>query len=174
MEIWRWRRKVEPPLSQPVPFLPLCLSSLLLSRSVEALFSLGDAMNRSFYELGAHLFRSSRNIGRTLFPFSPPPFTSPPVHSVARASKRNRIFHLISPSFSPHFPFSSLRKGRTRGFSPRNDNSMTRFPHGETNLRHLDEHISPTDTSKSFCGNSSLRHLSLFVDSQLGKLYFQK
>lgn len=79
-----------------------------------ALFSLEGAMNGSFYELRAHLFRPSTNIGRSLFLF-----LLPFRHTIhPREPLREREF----PAFSCRLSFISLRKDRL--FAPVNFRSV--------------------------------------------------
>lgn len=118
------RKVVLPFLTSPPlpPSLSLTRSPrlifLTLSFSVVALFSLQDAMNGSFYEPRAYLFRPSRNIGRTLFLFLLPSAPSS-VRTAAREPPREREF-FPPPPRAPFF-FHAFEKevdsSRQRGFS---------------------------------------------------------
>lgn len=109
------------------------LYALFLSFPLEALFSLEGAMNGSFYELRAYLFRPSTRTSTGLsFPFSPFPPRNPPA---TPRLPREREF----PAFSRPLLFT-LREGRL--FAPadfhkhrgNNDSSTRRFSYRETNL----------------------------------------
>lgn len=80
--------------------------SLFLSYPLEALFSLEGAMNGSFYELRAYLFRPSTRTSAGLFSFFSPSFRLA-IRPQRYAFKRKRISRLFS---SPSF--SLLREGR--------------------------------------------------------------
>lgn len=116
-------------------------------------------MNGSFYESRAHLFRPSRNIGRTLFLFlllllllfSP---RHPLVAFRASLQEKENFPPFPLPSLSLSvlflpFPFSRYEKvdsSHPRIFTPstvQRYGSMARhFSYSETNLHELCEHVS--------------------------------
>lgn len=96
----------------------LFLPPISIFLSLGALFSLEDAMNGSFYEPRAYLFRrSTRNIGRTpsSLPHPAAPFRPVAIHpwrrgeSLPRAREGKRIF---PPSVAFFSFLSATKKGR--------------------------------------------------------------